>query len=88
MSLKLSQLENKPEHRLKAMMLKQWDRISRLESILNNSKTFNIPLSPVTENAVKDKIEHYQKELFKINDVWNWKYNDEYKGGLGRWAGK
>jgi CCR4-NOT transcriptional regulation complex NOT5 subunit len=88
MGLRLSQLENKPEHRLKAMMKKHWGRIGNLESIIRNSKTFNIPLSPITENAIQDKIKYYQKELFKISDVWNWKYNDKYKGGLGRWARK
>ena len=88
MALRLSQLENKPEHRLKAMMRKYWSKITRLEAILNNSKTFDIPLPHVTESAVNDKIEYYRHELFKINDVWNWKYNNKYKGGLGRWAGK
>lgn len=86
MALRLSQLENKPEHRLKAMIKKHWMRIRKLEDILINCRTFNIPISIITENAINDKIEYYRHELYKINEVWNVKYNDAYKGNYGVWA--
>jgi hypothetical protein len=84
--LTVSKLEDKKEHRLKAMMTKYISRIAKLESILKNAKTFNIPLSIITENAITDKIVFYRKELYKINDMWNVKYNDKYKGSLSNWS--
>jgi len=82
-SYRLSQLVDKTERRLKALMHKEMHKIRRLEIILINSKEFNVPLSPVTISDIEDKIEHYRKELFKISDLWNFKFNLKYRGSLG-----
>ena len=80
---KLSKLINKPEHRLKALMKKHWCKIIRLERIIQDSKDFNVPLSSVTICDTEDKKKHYYHELFKISDLWNFKFNDKYRGSLG-----
>lgn len=80
---KLSKLITKPEHRLKALIKKHWCKIIRLERIVHDSKDFNIPLSCVTISAIEDNKKHYHHELFKISDLWNFKFNDKYLGSLG-----
>ena len=86
MALRISQLETKPQHRLKAMEKKNRIRIAKLHSVLNNSKVFGIPLSFVSENAIREKVDYYWQELTKINAFWNYKFNEKYTGGLGNWA--
>lgn len=88
MGLRLSQLEDKSKGRLKSMKRKHHYRIDRLKSILREADSFGIPLSVVTENAVRDKIDYYRRELYKIANVYNYKYVHDYKGGLDKLADK
>ena len=79
----LSKLIGKSDKRLMILASKQLGKVMRLETIIKDSKIFNVPLSPVTVSDIEDKIEHYHKEVFKMSDLWNFKYNDKYKGSLG-----
>lgn len=82
--LRLSQLEDKPEHRLRAMSRKYYSKMNRVSLIVENADVFNVPLNPITRNVVKEKKEFYRTEIMKIWDVHNWKYNDRYTG-MSRW---
>jgi hypothetical protein len=82
MELKLSHLENKSEKRLKALNKKYWGKIRRLESIVINARDFNIPLNNISVNAINDKITFYLKEIFKITNIRNVKFNPDFKGRL------
>ena len=79
---KLSKLIGKSEKRLKILMRKQLRKITRLDTILRDSKTFDVPLSVVTISDIEDKIKHYHTEAFKMSDLWNFKFNDKYRGSL------
>jgi len=80
----LSDLEGKSEKRLKFLEKKYMSRISRLSRFLMDVKDFEIPISIVTENYVRDLIKLHGKEVAKISEVWNVKHNDNYRGGYSR----
>ena len=79
---KLSKLIGKSDKRLMILARKQLRKVARLETIIMDSKIFNVPLSVVTISDIEDKIVHYNKEMFKMSDLWNFKYNDKYHGSL------
>lgn len=79
---RLTQLINKPEHRLKAIMRKFLFNIRRLDTIKKEFHDFNIPMNVISENDIKDKIKHYYREYGKVNEFRNWKFNDKYMGDL------
>lgn len=79
---KLSKLIGKSEKRLKILARKQLCKVMRLETIIRDSRVFDVPLSPVTVSDIEDKIKHYHREAFKINDLWNFKFNNKYCGSL------
>jgi len=83
MPLRFSQLENMSVGRLKSLITKQYRRKSRLNSILQNAKDFNIPLSPITESAIQEKVSYYQDEQAKLWWFLQWKRG---KGGKPMWV--
>ena len=80
---KLSKLIGKSDKRLMILARKQLRKVVRLETIIEDSKIFDVPLSVVTISDIEDKIAHYNKESFKMSDLWNFKYNNGYHGSLG-----
>lgn len=66
---KFSKLKDKPEHRLRALMAKEVNRIRKLNSLLTISKEFNIPLNSVIIDDINNKIKYCLKEKNKILDL-------------------
>ena len=60
--------------------------VRRIDGIRQEMEAFGIPYGIVTENAIEEKRKYWFHEFFKLNDFWNWKFNNSYKGDLGRWA--
>ena len=80
MALKYSKIKDKSSRRLKSMIQKRYYCIRDLRNILSKSKMLGIEIPEVTINIVNDKIDYYQHEILQINELWNIKFNDKYKG--------
>lgn len=72
----ITNLEDKSEKRLDALITKYLSKIKNLKNIITYSNNFNIPLREVQMDIVKDKINFYIKQWYKIIYFKKWKYQD------------
>lgn len=81
-NIKLSWLEKHHEKKINKAMWKYFKKINKIKIIFLNAKEFGIPLSDISKNVALEKIAFYRKQIDKINNYLNWKYNESYKGEL------
>lgn len=81
-NIKLSWLEKHHEKKIEKVMWTYFKKINKIKTIFLTAREFNIPISDISKNVALEKIAFYRKQIDKIHDYLNWKYNDSYKGEL------